>query len=117
MFPPDLGAEGSAQVGGMIGTKAGGSHVVRVGRMADPVLGLEVVPPNGSVWPGLRMVQKDTAGFALRSVFCGADGTLGVVARTVLRLSPQPNHRRTALPALPDAGALEVVCGPMPVRS
>ena len=106
MFPLHLGSEGSAQIGGLIGTNAGGSHAFRFGMMADLVLGLEVVLPDGTVWNGLRAVQKDNAGYALRKLFCGAEGTLGIVTRAVLRLSPQPNHRQTALLALPDAGAL-----------
>lgn len=106
MFPLHLGAEGSAQIGGLIGTNAGGSHAFRFGMMADLVLGLEVVLPDGTIWNGLRSVQKDNAGYALRKLFCGAEGTLGVVTRAVLRLSPQPDHRQTALLALPDAGAL-----------
>lgn len=106
MFPLHLGAEGSAQIGGLIGTNAGGSHAFRFGMMSDLVLGLEVVLPDGTIWSGLRSVQKDNAGYALRKLFCGAEGTLGVVTRAVLRLSPQPNHRQTALLALPDAAAL-----------
>lgn len=106
MFPMHLGAEGSAQIGGLIGTNAGGSHAFRFGMMSDLVLGLEVVLPDGSVWNGLRGVQKDNAGYALRKLFCGAEGTLGIVTRAVLRLSPRARHRQTALLALPDAGAL-----------
>lgn len=106
MFPLHLGAEGSAQIGGLIGTNAGGSHAFRFGMMSDLVLGLEVVLPDGTIWNGLRAVQKDNAGYALRRLFCGAEGTLGVVTRAVLRLSPQASHRQTALLALPDAGAL-----------
>lgn len=106
MFPLHLGAQGSAQIGGLIGTNAGGSHAFRFGMMSDLVLGLEVVLPDGTIWNGLRAVQKDNAGYALRKLFCGAEGTLGVVTRAVLRLSPQPSHRQTALLALPDGGAL-----------
>lgn len=106
MFPLHLGAEGSAQIGGLIGTNAGGSHAFRFGMMADLVLGLEVVLPDGTIWNGLRAVQKDNSGYALRKLFCGAEGTLGVVTRAVLRLSPQPIHRQTALLAQPDAAAL-----------
>lgn len=106
MFPMHLGAEGSAQIGGLIGTNAGGSHAFRFGMMADLVLGLEVVLPDGTIWNGMRSVLKDNAGYALRKLYCGAEGTLGVVTRAVLRLSPQPTHRQTALLALPDAGAM-----------
>lgn len=106
MFPMHLGAEGSAQIGGLIATNAGGSHAMRFGMMGDLVLGLEVVLPNGEVWDGMRAVQKDNAGYALRRLFCGSEGTLGVVTRAVLRVWPAPRQRATCLLALPDAAAL-----------
>jgi FAD/FMN-containing dehydrogenase len=105
MFPMHLGAEGSAQIGGLIGTNAGGSQAFRYGMMADLVLGLEVVLPDGTVWNGLRAVQKDNAGYQLRRLFCGSEGTLGIVTRAVLRLHPAPRQRVTALLALPDFAA------------
>jgi FAD/FMN-containing dehydrogenase len=104
-FPLHLGAEGSAQIGGLIGTNAGGSHAFRFGTMADLVLGLEVVLPDGTVWNGLRSVQKDNAGYALRKLFCGSEGTLGIVTRAVLRLTPVAKQRVTALLVLPDEDA------------
>lgn len=107
MFPLHLGAEGSAQIGGLIGTNAGGSHAFRYGMMSDLVLGLEVVLPDGRVWNGLRAVQKDNAGYALRKLFCGSEGTLGIVTRAILRLVPEPKHRVTALLALPDLAAAQ----------
>lgn len=106
MFPLHLGSEGSAQIGGLIGTNAGGSHAFRFGMMADLVLGLEVVLADGSVWNGLRAVQKDNAGYQLRRLFCGSEGTLGIVTRAVLKLSPAPSRRATALLALADVSAL-----------
>ncbi|MHA6687631.1 FAD-binding oxidoreductase [Mesorhizobium sp. A556] len=102
IFPMHLGAEGSARIGGLIGTNAGGSHALRYGMMQDLVLGLEVVLPNGQVWNGLRAVQKDNAGYALRKLFCGSEGTLGIVTRAVLRLFPEPRQRATALLVLRD---------------
>jgi FAD/FMN-containing dehydrogenase len=105
IFPMHLGAEGSARIGGLIGTNAGGSHAFRYGMMQDLVLGLEVVTPDGAIWDGLRAVQKDNAGYQLRKLFCGAEGTLGVVTRAVLRLYPAPKQRVTALLALPDQTA------------
>ena len=105
MFPMHLGAEGSAQIGGLIGTNAGGSQAFRYGMMQDLVLGLEVVLPDGTIWNGLRAVQKDNAGYQLRKLFCGAEGTLGVVTRAVLRLHPAPRQRLTALVALPSLAA------------
>src|SRR3989338_5373810 len=105
MFPLHLGAEGSAQIGGLIGTNAGGSQAFRYGMMSDLVLGLEVVFADGTVWDRLRAVQKDNAGYALRRLFCGAEGSLGIVTRAVLRLHPEPAQRATALLALPDMEA------------
>lgn len=105
-FPLHLGAEGSAQIGGLIGTNAGGSHAFRHGMMSDLVLGLEVVLPDGRVWNGMRAVLKDNAGYALRKLFCGAEGTLGVVTRAVLRLAPRPRARATVLLCLPGMGAM-----------
>lgn len=101
MFPMHLGAEGSAQIGGLIATNAGGSHAFRHGMMQDLVLGLEVVLPDGNIWDGLRSVQKDNAGYQLRRLFCGSEGTLGVVTRAVLSLVPNPRARATALLTLP----------------
>lgn len=106
MFPMHLGAEGSAQIGGLIGTNAGGSHAFRYGMMSDLVLGLEVVLADGTVWDGLRAVQKDNAGYQLRRLFAGSEGTLGVVTRAVLKLAPVPRQRATALLALPDIAAV-----------
>jgi FAD/FMN-containing dehydrogenase len=101
-FPLHLGAEGSARIGGLIGTNAGGSHAMRYGMMQDLVLGLEVVLPDGTVWDGARALIKDNAGYQLRRLFCGAEGTLGIVTKAVLRLYPAPVARATALLALPD---------------
>lgn len=100
MFPLHLGAEGSAQIGGLISTNAGGSHAMRYGMMQDLVLGLEVVLADGSIWNGARALIKDNAGYQLRRLFCGAEGTLGIVTRAVLRLYPAPVARSTALLAL-----------------
>ncbi|WP_197470422.1 FAD-binding oxidoreductase [Erythrobacter sp. HI0019] len=109
MFPMHLGAEGSAQIGGLIGTNAGGSHAFRYGLMQDQVLGIEVVLPDGTVWNGMRPVQKDNAGYQLRKLFCGAEGTLGIVTRAILKLVPKPIHEVSALLAVLDmAAAIEV---------
>lgn len=102
MFPMHIGAEGSAQIGGLIATNAGGSHAFRYGLMQDLVLGLEVVLPDGSIWNGLRRVQKDNSGYQLRKLFCGAEGTLGVVTKAVLKLAPAPTQEVTALLAVRD---------------
>lgn len=104
-FPMHLGSEGSAQIGGLIGTNAGGSHAMRFGMMQDLVLGLEVVLPDGTVWDGARSLIKDNAGYQLRRLFCGAEGTLGIVTKAVLRLFPAVHGRAAALLALPDFDA------------
>lgn len=102
MFPMHLGAEGSAQIGGLISTNAGGSHALRYGLMQDLVLGLEVVLPDGTIWNGVRALIKDNAGYQLRRLFCGAEGTLGIVTRAVLRTYPETARRTTALLAVPN---------------
>jgi FAD/FMN-containing dehydrogenase len=105
IFPMHLGAEGSAQIGGLIATNAGGSHAFRYGLMQDLVIGLEVVLPDGAIWNGLRRVQKDNSGYQLRKLFCGAEGTLGVVTKAVLKLAPAPTHQVAALVCLRDIQA------------
>jgi len=106
MFPIHLSSEGSAQVGGLIATNAGGSHAFRYGMMQDLVLGLEVVLADGDRWNGMRAVQKDNAGYQLRKIFCGSEGTLGVVTRAIIKLSPEPKQQLTALLAIKDAPGL-----------
>ena len=106
MFPMHLGSEGSAQVGGLVATNAGGSHAFRYGMMQDLVLGLEVVLADGTVWNGMRAVQKDNAGYQLRKLFCGSEGTLGIVTQAILKLSAEPKQQLTALLAVRDASGL-----------
>ena len=106
MFPMHMGSEGSAQVGGLIATNAGGSHAFRYGMMQELVLGLEVVLADGTVWNGMRAVQKDNAGYQLRKLFCGSEGTLGIVTRAILKLSVEPKQQLTALLAVRDASGL-----------
>ena len=95
-FPLSLASEGSATLGGLISTNAGGVAVLRYGTMRDLVLGLEVVLPDGRVWDGLRVVRKDNTGYDLKQLFIGAEGTLGVVTAAVLRLFPETPRRATA---------------------
>lgn len=105
LFPVSFGAEGSATLGGILSTNAGGNATIRYGNTRDAVLGLEVVLPDGRVWNGLRRLRKDNTGYALRHLFTGAEGTLGVVTAAVIRLHPPNRGEETAFCALPDAAA------------
>jgi len=97
MFPVSLGAEGTAQIGGVISTNAGGIQVLAYGNMRAQVLGLEVVLADGQVWDGLRALRKDNTGFDLKQLFVGGEGCLGVVTAAVLKLQPAVAARATAL--------------------
>ncbi len=100
LFPLSLGAEGSCQIGGNLSTNAGGVNVLRYGNARDLVLGLEVVLPDGRIWNGLRALGKDNTGYALRQLYVGAEGTLGIITAAVLKLFPKPHDTATALCAL-----------------
>jgi D-lactate dehydrogenase (cytochrome) len=104
-FPLSLGAEGSCQIGGNLSTNAGGVSVLRYGMMRDLVLGLEVVLADGRVLPGLSALRKDNTGYDVRSLFLGAEGTLGVITAASLRLFPKIRARATALAAVPEVRA------------
>jgi len=105
-FPMHLGSEGTAQIGGLIATNAGGSHAFRFGMMSELVLGMEVVLLNGDVWTGMRRLIKDNSGLQLRKLFCGSEGRLGIVTRAALRLYPAQRERATAMIACPSLNAM-----------
>ncbi|MFQ6017382.1 MAG: FAD-binding oxidoreductase [Kiloniellaceae bacterium] len=105
LFPLSLGAEGSCQIGGNLSTNAGGIRVLRYGNMRDLVLGLEVVLPDGRIWDGLRALRKDNTGYDLKQLFIGAEGTLGIITAAVLKLSPRPKDKASALAAVRDVAA------------
>jgi FAD/FMN-containing dehydrogenase len=96
LFPVSLGAEGSCQIGGIISTNAGGTNVLRYGTTRENVLGLEVVLPDGMIWNGMKALRKDNNGYALRHMFIGAEGTLGIITGAVLKLHPLPRAHSTA---------------------
>ena len=100
LFPLSLSSEGTAQVGGLISSNAGGNTTVRYGNMRDQVLGLEVVLADGSVLDLMRRLRKDNTGYALRHLFIGAEGTLGIITRAVLRLQPANRDTAVALAAV-----------------
>lgn len=100
LFPLSLASEGSAQIGGLISTNAGGTAVLAYGNMRDLVLGLEAVLPDGSVFEGLTGLRKDNTGYDLVRLLCGAEGTLGVVTAAMLKLFPLPRARECAIAGL-----------------
>ena len=109
-FPLSLAAKGSATIGGLVSTNAGGTQVMRFGAMRSLVLGLEAVLPNGAVFNGLTALRKDNRGYDLRQLLCGAEGTLGVVTAASLRLVPAAARRAVAWVGLDSAeNALELL--------
>jgi len=104
-FPLSHGGEGSAQIGGCLSTNAGGNAVLRYGMARDMVLGLQVVLPDGSILNALRGLRKDNAGYDLKQLFLGTEGTLGVITAAVLKLYPSAQSRETALVSVPSVQA------------
>ncbi|MFB3813395.1 MAG: FAD-binding oxidoreductase [Terriglobales bacterium] len=105
MLPLSMGSEGSAQIGGVLSTNAGGNNALRYGNARELVLGLEVVLPDGEIWDGLRRLRKDNTGYCLRQLFVGAEGTLGIITAGVLKLAPRPHDVVVALCAVPSVQA------------
>lgn len=103
-FPLSLGAEGTCQIGGNLATDAGGLNVLRYGTARSLALGLEVVLADGTVLDSLRALRKDTAGYDLKHMFIGSEGTLGIITAACLRLFPDPGELQTAMVAVESAG-------------
>jgi len=101
----DLAARGSATIGGMVSTNAGGVMAFRNGVMRHRIMGLEAVLADGTIYSDLTRVVKNSAGYDLKHLFIGAEGTLGVVTRVVVKLDPVPHATATALFGLPTVGA------------
>ena len=109
-FPLSLGSEGSCTIGGNLATNAGGVGVIAYGSARAQALGLEVVLADGRVWNGLRQLRKDNAGYDLKDVFIGSEGTLGIITAAVLALHPEPTDWAVAWVAVSDAQkALELM--------
>ena len=100
LFPLSMASEGSAQIGGMLSTNAGGLNVLRYGTARDLALGLEVVLADGRILDTLTPLHKDNTGLDLKQLFIGAEGTLGIITAAVLKLFPAPKTRATAFIAL-----------------
>jgi FAD/FMN-containing dehydrogenase len=101
LFPLTLASQGSARIGGNLAANAGGVHVLRYGNARDLCLGLEAVLPDGSVFNGLTRLRKDNAGYDLRHLLIGSEGTLGVITAASLRLHPIQAATVVALLAVP----------------
>jgi FAD/FMN-containing dehydrogenase len=116
MFPLDLGARGTATIGGNISTNAGGMRVVRYGMMRNLVLGLEVVLADGTVLCSLNRMLKNNAGYDLKQLFIGTEGTLGVVTRADLRLAARPKSSASAFVACRDFASMTGLLGMLDAR-
>ncbi len=101
IFPLTFGARGSCMIGGVLSTNAGGSNVLRYGNTRDLVMGIEVVLADGRVMDLMSELHKDNSGLALRHLFIGAEGTLGLITAAVLKLKPKPLAYATAMVAVP----------------
>ncbi|MBU0556409.1 MAG: FAD-binding oxidoreductase [Alphaproteobacteria bacterium] len=110
LFPLDLGGRGTAQVGGNASTNAGGNRVLRYGMMRDLILGIEAVLADGTIVSSLNVMIKNNAGYDLKHLFIGSEGTLGVITRLVLKLFPKPRSACTAVVAVENyAATLELL--------
>ena len=109
-FPMTFGARGSARIGGLLATNAGGSNVLRYGNTRDLVLGLEAVLADGRVVNLMSELHKNNTGYDLRHLLIGSEGTLGIITRAVLKLVPTPRAHATAMVATQSvSGALEAL--------
>ncbi len=104
-FPLTLGGKGSATIGGLISTNAGGTQVLRHGSMRAQVLGLEAVLADGSIFDSLVPLKKDNRGFDLKQVLIGSEGTLGIVTAATLRLLPALSDRKVIWAGVPSLSA------------
>ncbi len=110
LFPLSLASEGTAQIGGALGTNAGGLNVLRYGNARDLCLGVEAVFADGSIHHGLKRLRKDNTGYDLRHLLIGSEGTLGIITAASLRLFPRPDVNLTAMLVVPSpAAALELL--------
>jgi FAD/FMN-containing dehydrogenase len=97
LFPLSLASEGTARIGGVLATNAGGIGVLRYGNARDLCLGIEAVMADGSVMGGLKRLRKDNTGYDLRNLLIGAEGTLGIITAATLRMVPRPAVNVTAM--------------------
>jgi FAD/FMN-containing dehydrogenase len=105
IFPLSLASEGSCRIGGNLAANAGGLNVLRYGNARDLCLGLEAVLPDGTIWNGLTRLRKDNAGYDLRHLMIGSEGSLGVITAASLRLFPKPAAKLVAMLVVPGPDA------------
>ncbi|WP_438344452.1 FAD-binding oxidoreductase [Methylorubrum populi] len=105
LFPLSWAAEGTARIGGGLATNAGGLAVLAYGNARDLVLGLEVVLADGRIWNGLKALRKNNAGYDLKHLFVGSEGTLGIITAATLKLYPKPLSTCVGFVGLPSARA------------
>lgn len=105
LFPLSLASEGSARIGGLLATNAGGLNVIRYGNARAQCLGVEVVLADGTIWNGMSRLRKDNTGYDLRDLMIGSEGTLGIITGASLRLMPIPAEEATAMFVVPDPAA------------
>ncbi|WP_333714732.1 FAD-binding oxidoreductase [Yoonia sp.] len=105
LFPLSLASEGSARIGGLLSTNAGGVNVLRYGNARAQCLGLEVVRADGTIWHGLTRLRKDNTGYDLRDLMIGAEGTLGIITGAALKLVPRPANLGAAMLSVPSPQA------------
>ncbi|MEM8823642.1 MAG: FAD-binding oxidoreductase [Pseudomonadota bacterium] len=105
LFPLTIASQGSARIGGILSTNAGGVNVLRYGNARDLCLGIEAVLPDGSILHGLSPLRKNNTGYDLRHLLIGAEGTLGVITAATLKLLPRPAQMGAALMEVTDPRA------------
>lgn len=105
LFPLTIASQGSAQIGGVLATNAGGVNVLRYGNARELCLGIEAVLADGTVISGLRHLRKDNTGYDLKDLLIGSEGTLGIITAATLRLFPRPAALGTAMMVVPNPAA------------
>ena len=111
LFPLSLASEGSARIGGLLATNAGGLNVIRYGNARAQCLGVEVVMADGRIWNGMSRLRKDNTGYDLRDLMIGSEGSLGVITGASLRMMPRPAAEATAMFVVPSPAAAVSLLG------
>ena len=100
MLPLNFGAKGSAQIGGIVSTNAGGLRVLRFGMTRNLILGVEAVLSNGEIISSMKKITKDNSGYDIKQLFIGSEGTLGIISKVIFKLEEKPSSRFSALAGL-----------------